>query len=313
MSRPAFISLILSAGVIGHGLFAGGAFAMPNYARDAGVSCFSCHSKPAKELGAASILPAREAGSKLYSMPVGDVEAGLSIHKTPALGPGVGAGPGADISFPDGARDGALSGGVTGLTGAVNSENFTASLSLLKSIGQDGGADENGLALRYRFAFTPRLGGIDFTFGLFGESAAPRDIGALREGGSSFERPKAFGLDAGVGGWIGSVTLDLKAMYVNSKDGELFTGKTAGLGDAVDGYGAAAEVGFDRKFGLSAAYRTYKGRSAAGETVEDIASIGAWVSLFGGATLESQYTAFGSDRKFFTDEGAFTLLFITGF
>ncbi|MGK7345664.1 MAG: hypothetical protein ACNS63_07630 [Candidatus Nitrospinota bacterium M3_3B_026] len=300
--------------MIGHWLFAGAAYAMPNYARDAGVSCFSCHSKPAKELGAASILPAQETGSRVYSVPVGGVQAGLSIHKTPGIGGESKTGLAGDLSFSDIARDNALNGGeVTGLSGVVNSENFMASLSLLKPNGSAGDAGEDSLALRYRFAFTPRLGGIDFTFGLFGESRAAGGVGSLGEGDSPLERPRAFGLDAGMGGWIGSVTLDLKAMYVNSRDGELFTGKTTALGDTVDGYGAAAEVGFDRKFGLSAAYRTYKGRNVAGEATEDMASIGAWVSLSGDTTLESQYTAFGSDRKFFTDEGAFTLLFITGF
>lgn len=316
-----YLPLAAAMAVVSLAVWASSAHAMPNYARETGVSCFTCHSKPAKKLGALDPLLNEDNGSFVYSAPVGEINAGLSIHKNPA-----------DISISKEAASEAelystLSPGargsnnseeesLTGLSGFLNNESFSASLSLLKprnSLNDYGDGEDSELAIRYKLAFTPKVGGFDFALGLFGASKTP-GMAALRgENTSSLVEPQAYGLDAKVQRQIGSVTLDLKAVYMNAAEGQTLKGMTRELNDVTDSFGAAANVGFNKRFGLSAAYRTYKGGSGEENRTEEVASIGAWVNFSKNTTLESQYTTFGEDRKFLTEDGVFTLLFITGF
>lgn len=311
-----FASAVLLAALLVSMTDARPAAATPNYARETGVSCFSCHSQPAKKLGALNPVIEPDSGSFVYSSSAGKpFNAGLSIHKSSGAGAisAVTADPAAERQTTV-SEDNA---GLAGVSGYFNTENFSASLSFLKRGAEqnlENFVNESGLSVRYRLAFTPKVGPLDMAVGVFGSAEGADGLRNFTyKGPSSLVKPKSFGLDANVKSQIGFVTLDLKAMYMNAENGESYKSPTGTLSDVKDSFGAAARVGINKKFGLSAAYRTYKGKSGEEDGAEDVASIGAWVNFSKNTMLESQYTAFGSDRNFLTDDGVFTLLFIAGF
>ena len=295
------------------------AFAMPNYARETGVSCFSCHSQPARKLGAVDPLMEPDAGGVVYSVPVGEMKAGVSVHNNTTGFASLGSDGGSLWSSYSSYKENKVNDRntpFTGLSGFVDGGSFAASLSLMRPAGGfDSGKDsESDLSLRYRLAFKPKLGGVDFAFGIFGTSKNSQNLDSLKkEGAASLVDLETYGLDARIGGRIGALSLNFMAKYMNARDGQFLKSSTKFLNDITDGFSAAARFGVNRKFGLSASYRTYKGKSGEENMTEDAASIGAWLNLSESASIESQYTTFGADRKFLTNDGVFTLLFITGF
>ncbi len=293
--------------------------AMPNYARQSGVSCFDCHSKTTNPVR--KMKPVTGDTPSAYSVPVTTkgVDAGFSIHtdQTESVW--------SDItrlqhggretklrlnSHSDEAQDSRT---LKGISTQINGKSFTAGLGLVRQGLTPDSKQSQDMSVWYRLAYKPSLGRLNMTVGLFGSSSSYGEGSPLGLKGPYMSfAPESYGLDAKINGRIGEVTLDLKAMYLsrNTHPAESALGN-----DGVDdGFSASAKVSLYDAFGLSAAYRTYKRASVQASDSRNITSIGAWLNLADNMTLASKYTSFGSsDKEILTEDSVFSLLFITSF
>ncbi|VAX22516.1 hypothetical protein MNBD_NITROSPINAE04-1148 [hydrothermal vent metagenome] len=327
MRKFSFSALTIAVSAVVIVLGSGYSSAMPNFARESGVSCFSCHTQPTKSLKEASLLSNVLPEESVYSAPISeDLKTGISIHTTWAdsvwsdisrlrNSPVAGRSHSANVNNRSGNADNRELDSFTGLSSYIDGGSFFAGLSVMRLsnnlTNETQGNNASDLSLWYRIAYTPKLRGFNMALGVFGTSSAVQRFNLM--GVESTEKatdPKTYGLDAKIAGRIGDITLDLKAMYMN-------TGKENALvkrdSDILDGFSAAAQVGIKQLFGLSADYRTYKRINGNEVAKGKVASIGAWVNIANNMTLASKYTAFGIDKNILTEDGVFSLLFITSF
>ncbi len=298
------------------------AFSMPNYARQSNVSCFTCHSQPADTLGAST--DSKDSANDLYSSPDNGIQAKLKAHTSGSEAAstevsGIRSRQVTELYLTKGDK---YDRGLNGLSGHLNGKGFYANLSLF-SLDQkmaDPEGKSSPMTVWYRFGVAPKVGGVDLALGVFGEMVS-LDGAPTRSATRTDDETDTIGLDAKIKGQIGNVTLNLKAMYLNSVSSyvtatSMRTGRSQGAvyaQELSEGFGAAARLNIRKVFGLSAAYRTYKSKDAQDPTQTNLASIGAWVNLSEDITLESQYTTVGENSSFLTEESAFTLLFISSF
>lgn len=300
------------------------AWSMPNYARQPGVSCFSCHTQiNVAEMEQATHSSKDAAGVTLKSL--GGIKAGVSLHGSPSSQPAWN-----DVekyrrdlvsqrvaSYTDSKQSAAQ-----GVSAYMAGDSFYASLSLLNARLNEikdslNFSSPSSQSLWFRFAYTPTVAGLNLAMSVFGESVAPKAAsGAVADVERlSPLKTESIGLDAQVQGAIGGFMVNLKAMYMNSgsASGSLpLMGETRNLNSVTDGYGASARIGV-KSFGLSAAYRTYKGLSGNTEAFENTASIGADLNIADRVTLKSQYTSYGVSLDGPPLDGAFSLWLISGF
>ncbi|VAX21263.1 hypothetical protein MNBD_NITROSPINAE01-1298 [hydrothermal vent metagenome] len=291
--------------------------AMPNYARQSGVSCFDCHSKTVNPVG--KMKPVTSDTPSAYSVPVAKgVGAGFSIHtsQTESVWSDItslqqGGEPKLRLnSHSDEAQNSRT---LKGISTQINSKSFTAGLGLVRKGLTPDSKQSQDMSVWYRLAYKPSLGRINMTVGLFGSSSSYGEGSPLGLKGPYMSfAPESYGLDAKINGRIGKVTLDLKAMYLsrNTHPAESALGNNG----VDDGFSASAKVSLYDAFGLSAAYRTYKRALVQASDSGNVTSIGAWLNLADNMTLASKYTSFGSsDKEILTEDSVFSLLFITSF
>jgi len=303
-----------------------GAWSMPNYARQQGVSCFSCHTQPNVAALAESVKVSGESDSVALKG-VSGIKAGVSVHTAPStqsswnnlekVGRDLG------VQHETSNTDDKQAQGVSAYMGG---DTFYASLSLLNtrlSEFRDTIALSSSPASQsvwFRFAYTPTIAGLNLAMSVFGETAgrsaeADPSTGISAGRGSSL-KADSIGLDAQAQGAIGNLIVNLKAMYMNSGSSSAslpLSGETRNLSSVTDGLGASARIG-GKSFGLNAAYRTYKGTAGNAVAVESAATIGADMNITDRITLKSQYTSYGvSLDSGKPQDGAFSLWLISGF
>ncbi len=307
--------------------------ALPSYARQSGVSCFDCHSKTASGLNPTQLLRTAqpeelvlEGRTVLSAAPTVNLKAGLQIHSYPSS-------TGSEFARRLTSRSlySELTGGQTiganmdraealaGFSGFIGSDMFMASMGLLNpSFGFSlPYSDDKNTSIWYRFAFTPKVWGLDLTLGVFGASNKTDGNTLLsKEIVEDFVSVRSFGLDARIQGKIGKVSLDLKTVYSNIDAEEGAPRQVSKQGETSDSFSAMAQVGFNETFGFSASYRTYK---TLDETVggisapEESATIGAWINIAENLVLQPQYTTFRVDERMTGKDGEFRLRFFSGF
>lgn len=300
--------------------------ATPNYAREEGVSCLGCHSLSSTTVidGVESQLI--ETSSATYSLSQSDssIKAGMSIFTKP-----VGKLFGYQTLYPDDDDNAGVEENidVESLSGFVGNNLFKATVFMTKAPttarpGKSAGLGKNddSASIIYRLAYTPKLGNVGFSLGFFGESASGKENTnyAYRPetGMGRYFWGDSYGVDARINSRIGNIFLGVAAQYVTQNRGGSIDLDGATPAEITDGFKASAEIGYSRVFGLSAAYRTYKGKTVAGDEtlIDNTASLGAWVTISDRLTIESQYSAtisFEEDPTY--NESAFTLLFLTNF
>ena len=324
-SRKAIVPVVVFAVLV---FLADFSYATPNYARQQGISCLGCHalSSPMNSNGSEEADAAIRGVTSSLNQTESSIKAGVSIQTKPA-----GSLFGYKTLYP-GAEENALTGKndeVKSLTGFVGNKLFNATVFMIttntgesdSATGKEGGAQS--ASVTYRLAYTPKLGAVGLSLGLFGESHKDRNNNniVVNEGYSGPSRLSvagAYGIDARINSQVGPVSLGFAAKYLTQGEGESSSshyGEKIGA-EVADGFKASAQVGFSRTFGLSAAYRTYRGKTAdnAETLVENRASVGAWVNLNEQITVESQFSStIPSEETTVIDESAFTLLFLTSF
>lgn len=301
------------------------AWSMPNYARQQGVSCFSCHTQP----NGGALTEGGKSSADTASVTLkeaGGIKAGVSVHTVPSstIQPG----------WDDLGKAGREPSGQQGSTSAetkqaqavsafMSGDTFYASLSLLNArfneIKDSISLTSSPQSVWFKFAYTPTIAGLNLAMSVFGETmtrstqtGAPMDL----YGRASSMKADSIGLDAQAQGTtFGGLIVNLKAMYMNSGQSSTslpFKGETRILGNVTDGYGASARIG-GKSFGLNAAYRTYKGTTGNTEAFENTATIGADLNIANKITLKSQYTSYGTSLDSRPQDGAFSLWLISGF
>ncbi|VAX18197.1 hypothetical protein MNBD_NITROSPINAE03-1770 [hydrothermal vent metagenome] len=310
-------------------VYPGEGFAMPSYARQSGVSCFGCHSQTSG-LENAQLLTGEQSGkftleglTVLSVAPSKSLKVGISVHTRPSWDSSFSA-QRSDLRYYDPGLRNQLdeTGNMAGFSGFVGSDLFLASIGLLNpSLGYalqyDGNRDSS---VWYRLAFTPRFGGLNFTLGLFGSSnnTSPNNL-LGRQAVNDFISAKSFGLDASVRGAIGPISVDLKTVYSNRGFETGFAGRNISKDEASDSFNAMAKIGFNKTFGLSAAYTTYgsftdyAAYTPSYQLREEEATIGAWINLTDNVTVQPEYTTYKVDRQLDDREGEFKLRFFSEF
>jgi len=297
------------------------AHALPSFARQNGVSCVSCHAKPSdvKQLATAAVAEEKRASENVAAPslpPSRRFDAGLAIHTDSSSSRDARSEPDPDdmrlaIHAADARR------ALSGMTGFISLQRFNAQVGFANRVETaPTDTDRFDPAVWYRLGYAPANGGAGLSFGVFGDTGAMNnqpDVEAptLR----TFTSPRTVGLDAQVRGVVGGYALDLTAMYMSADDEETDARWTEGKINLTDGFSAAARLGLTRALSLTAAYRTYKGKDATGAVYgEKITSLGARLSLSDQTSLASWYTTYLDDQTGgVSDEGAFTLLFISNF
>ncbi|MBI4666295.1 MAG: hypothetical protein HY751_07800 [Nitrospinae bacterium] len=295
---------------------------MPSYARQPGASCFSCHTQPSATDLKNSLLSNGKTDSKITaSAPVtGKIKAGVSVHKAPAEIGLVAKNrsktePGVQTESESFNKIGDTRTPAQGLSGFVAGEKFSASLTLLNNSVSGAAPVDTGASLWYRFAYAPKVDGLNLEMGVFGETPvnAGYALGAADLYGKTGSA-SSYGTYAQMqGNLFGDVTLNLKAMYINSSaNSSQFKDEARALKDITDGYAAAARIG-NKDYGLSAAYRAYRGKLEGVSAVENAATLGADLAIADNLTVKSQITAYGINRNTIVEDGAFTLWLISSF
>jgi len=312
VSRAASAALLLLMATYGP------AMSMPNYARQPGVSCLSCHSGLSSQ-SQVDAFSQKEGSKVLFVSPIssGKLKAGVSMHKGKAdlswASPPVSQAFAESISPQGRSGKGSV---LSGLSGFISGESFYAALGFL---GQKTGilpsADKSSSSLWYRVGYTPQLGSVNLDMGVFGDTKVVDRLAASRLSNlpELGKETGTIGVDANAVSDLGDMTLSLKAVYLNSGEPLVNTGTQPLEGS--NGFGASARLGISRNFGLSAAYHTYTGKTWDSGFRQDAAVIGADVNIADKVTLKSQYTSYGLDKNALTgtDGGAFSILLITGF
>lgn len=297
------------------------AWSMPNYARQQGGSCFSCHTQPN---GGALTESGRSSDTASVTLKeAGGIKAGVSIHTTSSTQP---AWNDQDkVSREPGGQQGAANIGAKqtqAVSAFMSGDTFYASLSLLNArlseIRDSMSLTSSPQSVWLKFAYTPTIAGLNLAMSVFGETT-PRQT----ETGSAMDlyrrassmKADTIGVDAQAQGAIGGLMVNLKAMYMNSGSSSSslpFRGETRILNSVTDGFGASTRIGGEN-FGLNAAYRTYKGTTGNTEAFENTATIGADFNIAKKITLKSQYTSYGPSLDSRPQDGAFSLWLISGF
>jgi len=302
------------------------AWGMPNYARQQGGSCFSCHAQPnggaltedGKSSTDAASVTLKEAGG---------IKAGVSVHTVPSS---TATQPGWDDIGKAGREPSGQQGAAStetkqaqAVSAFMSGDTFYASLSLLNArlseIKDSMSLTSSPQSAWFKFAYTPTIAGLNLAMSVFGETmtrstqtGVPMDL----YGRASSMKADSIGLDAQAQGTtFGGLMVNLKAMYMNSGPSSAslpLKGETRLLSNVTDGYGAAARIG-GQSFGLNAAYRTYKGTTGNTEAFENTATIGADFNIANKITLKSQYTSYGNSLNSRPQDGAFSLWLISGF
>ncbi|MDH5638436.1 MAG: hypothetical protein OEZ04_08095 [Nitrospinota bacterium] len=309
---------------------ANGAWALPSFARDSKVSCFSCHYKSAAQYISATQISGKEQALVTFSTKE-KMRAGILLHGSPVKPPGqakLG-----QMFYPGNDNRAEARSQVTGLSGYLTGEYFQASFGWLNPKASVMFLDDdssNGAEMWYRLALTPNAGGLNFTIGLFGAGGR---MGDKQDGGAShmdgvdyFSIPlktSAVGIDAGVSGAVAGVSLKLKTVYMSGQGLDLNghgSAYQAPQGDAPSQFSAKAQVGISADFGLSASYSTYipgDGGQAPDNAVnapEKSATIGAWLKINDKINIMPEYTIYGPDKQWLDKgTGEFYLRFFTGF
>lgn len=298
------------------------AWSMPNYARQQGISCFSCHTQPNMGSLTENVKGSGESSSVTLKG-VGGIKAGVSVHNAPSTQPawnnldkaGRELGSQQEIANTD-ARQ------AQGVSAYMEGNSFYASLSLLNarlnefrdtiSLGSP------SQSVWFKFAYTPTIAGLNLAMSVFGETmTGSTEAGAATDiyGRIPSLKADSIGIDAQAQGAIGNLMVNIKAMYMNSGSSSAslpLSGETRNLNSVTDGFGASARVGGE-SFGLNAAYRTYKGTTGNTEAFENTATIGADLNISNKITLKSQYTSYGVSLDSRPQDGAFSLWLISGF
>ena len=278
------------------------AVASPSYARLSGVACMGCHTQPA-ESGAISRKLQPNAGFSLTDKGSA-YRAGIKLHTTPAA---LDFGRGTLLN--SNGETSSQSNGLNGFSGYVGGKWFLASVSLLESpdkLMPSGGEGE--AELWYRFAYTPKVAGMDVTLGVFG--AADQHDTLSFFSGERFSREafgRSLGVDAGVTGSFGDVTLDLKTVYLNNSDAA-YAQRAAG--DEVAGsFSALAQAGFEG-FGVNASFSAFE---TFDKSRKNAATLGAWFNVAGDVVIKPEITAISKDGNAARPEGEVHLRFYSGF
>jgi len=320
---------LLAAGLV-FAFSANDAGALPSFARDSKVSCFSCHYKTAAQYISATQIAGKDQALVTFS-PKEKMRAGILVHGSPVKSPGQAKL--AQMFYPGADRPEAQS-RITGLSGYLASEYFQASFGWLNPKASvmflDNGSID-GAEMWYRLALTPNTGGVNFTFGLFGAGGRMSD---QHDGGAPgidgvdyFSIPlktSAMGIDAGVSGAVAGVFLKLKTIYMSGQGFDLNghgPANSAPQGGVPSQFSAKAQVGIGNDFGLSASYSTYmpgdSGRIPDNRGVnaqEKSATIGAWLKINDKINIMPEYTIYGPDKQWLDKgTGEFYLRFFTGF
>lgn len=285
------------------------AWGMPNYARQQGGSCFSCHTQTNMGFSADN---GKSSGVALQN--VAGIKAGVSVHAAPSTQPVWNNFDKAGHE-PDGQQ-------TQGVSAYMEGNSFYASLSLLNArlneFKDSISLSSPSQSVWFKFAYTPTIAGLNLAMSVFGETVmgsteakAATDI----YGRLSSLKTDSIGLDAQAQGAIGGLMVNIKAMYMNfgsSSSSLPPSAETRSLNSVTDGFGASARIGGE-SFGLNAAYRTYKGTVGSAEAFENAATIGADMNIANRITLKSQYTSYGVSLDSRPQDGAFSLWLISGF
>ncbi len=302
--------------------FATTATALPTFARHEGISCLSCHAS--KGLHTSDLvtpqITATPYSSYVAPLLEDGIKAGITVVPE-SSGRFLEQAAGNDLPENSEKVRGVFltpkedeGRNLSGLTGYLGWNAYSASIGLFNKASAPQSEKYSDPSFWYRFAFAPRLGeGFGVTMAIFGEVSQAGTVDNNRTRMDSIAEPESFGLDAQVNGQIGSVNLDFKTMYLNVGENSRFKGENGLLSEVTDGFSATAKIGVERVFGLSAAYRTYKGKIGETEANENIASVGAWLNINESVTMESKYTNFGADDNFVTYDSLFSLLFMANF
>lgn len=282
---------------------ASSAFASPSYARLSGVACMGCHTQSA-DSGAISRKLQPSAGFSLNDKG-SDYRAGIKLHTAPAA---LDFGRGSYLN--SGGETYGQSNGLKGFSGYVGGNRFLASVSLLESPGTlmpNGG--DGAAELWYRFAYTPKVAGLDVTLGVFGAADQPETLSFFS--GERFSREtfgRSLGLDAGVTGSYGDMTLDLKTVYLNNSDAA-YAQRAAG-DDVAGSFSALAQVGFDG-FGVNASFSAFE---TFDKSRKNAATLGAWFNIAEDVVIKPEITAFSKAGSAVSEaEGEIHLRFYSGF
>ena len=319
---------LLIVGVISL-VFARDAFALPSFARDSKVSCFSCHYKSsAQYISSTQLVDEDRELVSFSSKTKGRV--GIRVHGDPVKS--TGKDKISQMFLPSDSRSRSQS-EVGGLSGYYNGDMFQASVGWLNPKSSVMFLDEAptaGAEMWYRLALTPSAGGVNFTIGLFGAGGRMEESQDSADSGGNgvadyFSIPfktSAVGIDAGVSGAVAGLSVKLKTIYL-SGNGLDINGHRLGDSDPrsapSSSLSAKAQVGIGRDFGLSATYSTYMlgdgaqvGAPVPGQ--EKSATIGAWIKIKDKINIMPEYTIYGPEQQWLDKgSGEFYLRFFTGF
>jgi hypothetical protein len=249
-------------------------------------------------------------GSIVFSVPMGDARAGLSIFSTDGHGPAQGM---------ELLNTGVLRGGRTmemrketiiaqklGLGGpAAGIALFAGSQLWFANVSLWGPADLNNvevidagfdLALYYRLAITPSFGDWDTAIGVFGASGKAKCVACMGEDATTVTELKTefFGVDAQVQGEFSGMTLEVQAMYMsNPADAYMPDGTT---GKKQEGFSAVASLGFNPSTGVMLGGSSYSNKTSSGKDVT-ATSVGFWYSIAQNLRLQPEYAFYSGDGR----------------
>ncbi len=259
-------------------------------------------------------------GKVMFSAPIGDVIAGVSIYSTDALGPAFGqelfnTGILRSVrSFENrketivGHIGGTTYGAAQGLTFYAGNEMFFAAVGLWGPAFEhvDTGFD---LSTWYRLAFTPNLGGFDVMIGVFGTGGETKcvecaEIGANDDHSLQTFKTEYFGVDFQAQGELGNgMTLELQAMMITAGSGTIYAES--------DGFNFIADLGINPALTVKLAYMTYTDKSGSSDVETNATSVGLAWNVAQNLSLRPEFSFFGGDGA--SKDNAMTLMLMGGF
>jgi hypothetical protein len=284
-----------------------------------------------EDFGMAVEFPGPLVSSKLiYSHDFGGIQGGLSVYGTDAAGPGWGMElwntcgvaniKGWEVAGYTCAQRAMGNGtAATGLSGFVGSSLFFANLGLYAPVSTNNGGTVTGagnisaadagfnLAMYYRLAVTPSIGGMDLMVGLQGTTGKTKATGGLGAGELEVTSD-TMAVDAQLQADVGGMPLQVVFAYqANGKDnskvvttanGADITGVAGMLNGARDANAMSigAELGLSKAWGLKVAYLTQTQKGAT-DVSANYLSLGAYINVLQNININPEYVIGSGDGR----------------
>ncbi|MBI3580912.1 MAG: hypothetical protein HY098_02350 [Nitrospinae bacterium] len=281
--------------------------------------------------GMAVEMPGPTVSSKIiYSQDFGGIQGGISAYGTDAAGPGWGMElwntcgvaniKGWEVAGFTCAQRALGSGtGATGLSVFAGSSLFFANVGLYGPASTNIGGTATGagnissidtgfnLAVYYRLAVTPQIGGADLMVGVQGTTGKTKLTGGLGAGELEVTSD-TLAVDAQLQGDLAGMPLQVVFAYqtngkdnskiVTTADGNDITGTAGMLNGARDANAMSigAELGFNKMFGIKAAYLTMTQKGAT-DVSANYTSVGAYFNPVQNVSINPEYVIGSGDGR----------------